>query len=410
MKTVYTFILIFALLLTGCNMRATATTAPVNNTIPANGTAVQVQNTAQPQAEQPTTSTTDSHTHTDLTKLPIGDGHVSTSPVAGSVWSCQTQFNANAGGASTNGPWMHSDGTFDLTAKPSVDGAISWPSQFTITLNGSSRTIQGNDLPEHATGQYPIATSDDAYGYDRNPNSIQSQTVQINLPAIPQLAAQPSCVPMGQIGVLLTGSYFFNALDGPGRDAVAHEIQDNCQGHPEQTGAYHYHSLTNCVPDSGSGHSALVGYALDGFGIYGYRGEDGKDLTNADLDACHGHTHEIEWDGKKVTMYHYHATHEYPYTIGCFMGTPITTQQAGGAKQTQPAQNDSCRPDLTKAAAALNISVEALRDALGQPAPGQRPDFSAAAGKLGITAEALETAMQQARPTGCAPPIDGPKP
>ncbi|HAJ61709.1 MAG TPA: hypothetical protein DCP31_22720 [Cyanobacteria bacterium UBA8543] len=60
---------------------------------------------------------------------------------------------------------------------------------------------------------------------------------------------------------------------------------------------------------------------MDGFGIYGHRGEGGKVLTNADLDACHGHTHPIEWDGKQVNLYHYHATWEYPYTVGCYRGT-----------------------------------------------------------------------------------------
>lgn len=404
MKTIYTTLLIVALLMmTGCSL-------PIP---PAASTASSAQSNP-PADNNAAGAVADSAASTDLTHLPLGDGHRSTSPVVGSVWSCQTQFNSNAGGAFTDGPWIKSDGTFDLTAKPSVDGAITWPSQFTIRLNGASRTIQGNDLPDHATGQYPIASTDDAYQYDRNPNTIQSQTIQINLPANPQLAAQPSCLPMGQIGVLLSGAYFFNALDGPGRDAVAHEIQDGCQGHPEQSGSYHYHNLSNCISDPGTGHSGLVGYALDGFGIFGYRGEDGHDLTNADLDACHGHTHEIDWDGQKVVMYHYHATHEYPYTVGCFMGTPVKTQQSGPGmnteNQTQPAQNgqtgqnDTCRPDLTKAAAALNITVEALQAALGEPTPGQRPDFTAAASQLGITAQALQTAMQQARPANCAPP------
>ncbi|MFN8426725.1 MAG: hypothetical protein U0X87_10785 [Anaerolineales bacterium] len=36
-----------------------------------------------------------------------------------------------------------------------------------------------------------------------------------------------------------------------------------------------------------------MGYAFDGFGIFGYYGEDGSELTNADLDECHGHTHVI---------------------------------------------------------------------------------------------------------------------
>ena len=68
-------------------------------------------------------------------------------------------------------------------------------------------------------------------------------------------------------------------------------------------------------PDRGS-------VATDGFGIYGNRGETGAALMNADLDACHGHTHAILWDGVMVMMYHYHATKEYPYTLGCYRGTP----------------------------------------------------------------------------------------
>ena len=127
--------------------------------------------------------------------------------------------------------------------------------------------------------------------------------------------------------MLLTGSPVFNAVDAGGRDAVAHELQDGCQGHPEIRGQYHYHNLTSCIADPGTGHSALVGYAFDGFGIYGTRGEDGKQLTNAALDECHGHTHAIEWDGRSVVMYHYHATAEYPYTVGCARGTVVRPGQ-----------------------------------------------------------------------------------
>ena len=44
-------------------------------------------------------------------------------------------------------------------------------------------------------------------------------------------------------------------------------------------------------------------------------------LSSADLDACHGRTSEVTWDGKKVTMYHYVATLDFPYTIGCLKGS-----------------------------------------------------------------------------------------
>ena len=72
-----------------------------------------------------------------------------------------------------------------------------------------------------------------------------------------------------------------------------------------------------------SGNNQLVGYALDGFGIYSMYDANGMEITNADLDACHGTTSEVMWNGNLVNMYHYVLTQEYPYTIGCFMGTPV---------------------------------------------------------------------------------------
>lgn len=32
----------------------------------------------------------------------------------------------------------------------------------------------------------------------------------------------------------------FNAFDAQGRDATAYEIQDRCNGHPQQSGSYSY--------------------------------------------------------------------------------------------------------------------------------------------------------------------------
>jgi YHYH protein len=261
-----------------------------------------------------------------LNHIPIGDGRISTRPKVGSVWSCRTRFG-RSGGAHASGAWIHGDGTYDLMAKPTVDGAVQWPSQFQMKQDQTIRSIDGNRLPNDPTGEFPVSPSDDAYAFDRNPNTITPATYHMLLPTNPEVAESPSCLPLGEVGVLVNGGYFFNALDARGEDAVAHEMQDSCQGHPERTGTYHYHSVTTCLDkqDTGSGHSALMGYALDGFGIYGHRGETGKWLTNADLDVCHGHTHPIEWDQKSVNLYHYHATWEYPYTIGCYRGQPVSS-------------------------------------------------------------------------------------
>ncbi len=271
-------------------------------------------------------SDTEHHSDVDLTHLELGNGKASTSPQVGYVYSCM-QFN-NVGD-SANGSWFNGDGTWDATRKLTVDGSVTWPGSFTISIQGDQRVFTSNDLPDHPTGIYPISPSDDAYQFDRNPGSISAQSITLSFPANPVLAAQPNCVG-GEIGIMLSGVVIFNAFDADGRDAPANEIQDDCDGHPQNTGIYHYHSLSDCLEDTTGGHSAIMGYAFDGYGIYGYYGEDGAELTNEDLDECHGHTHAIEWDGQTVEMYHYHATHQFPYVVGCFHGTSSQRGPIGG--------------------------------------------------------------------------------
>ena len=80
-----------------------------------------------------------------------------------------------------------------------------------------------------------------------------------------------------------------------------------------------------------------VGVALDGYPIYGPRGPGGRLYANADLDACHGLTSTVTLGGKRVRMYHYVATLEYPYSIGCFRGTPIRVTGANPQRPPGPA-------------------------------------------------------------------------
>ncbi len=262
----------------------------------------------------------------DIHRLPLGDGKVSDAPRPGYVFSCQQRFPANARGAQRNGPWIHG-GTWDLTQKLSVEGRVAWPdAMFAIRLVEDQRVVTrllaGNGLPVGTpTGTFPVARTDPAFQIDRNPNSIRTQQVMLTLPRDPVAAAAPSCVPMGMIGIALNGVAIFNALDAGGRDAVAHEVQDVCSGHPEMRGQYHYHGPSACLPDQ-DGREVLVGYAIDGFGIYSMRAADGRELTNADLDECHGRVSEVDWDGRRAAIYHYVVTREYPYTVGCFRGAP----------------------------------------------------------------------------------------
>jgi len=255
--------------------------------------------------------------------IPLGDGHLTSTPTRGAVMNCQSQ--RGGGGASGPTPWIHGS-TWDSTAKPSVSGSVHWPqASYTATVSGSTRTVTIGGVPtSFATGTFPIAASDPAYTYDRNPNSIRPRTMTFVLPANPKAKTSASCLPLGPIGVSTVGVAIYDALDAENRDAVAHEMQDTCGGHPDQSGTYHLHRISPCVVAKTTGRATLVGYALDGFGIYVERDAKGALLTDAALDACHGRTSVVPWNGTRVRIYHYDATLEYPYTLGCFRGATGT--------------------------------------------------------------------------------------
>jgi hypothetical protein len=334
--------------------------------------------------------------------LPVGDGYISTSPKAGYIYSCRQHFFG--GGARHAGDWI--DGFYWYPdEKPHVGGTQEWPtSHISIGIEDGMRVIRANNLPRHATGTFPILPTDPAYQYDTNPNAISAQDILLKLPLMPKEAAQPGCVPMGMIGFTTDGVAIYNGLDAAGRDAAAHEIQDKCNGHPERNGQYHYHSNSPCLRDDDGAagkESDLIGYALDGFGIYGMHGEGGRILSNKDLDACHGRVSKVMWNGKLQDIYHYNITPEYPYIIGCFKGTPIarTAQQA---RQQQPGGHDGHndngggdphRQILESAARILGIDVQRLQKAVGPPPP----DFHRAAQELGISEDQVRQAFDAAR-------------
>ncbi len=271
-----------------------------------------------------TTASTLEATPVNVHKLPLGDDRYEVDgPRNGYVYSCITDFNG--GGAFEQGPWIDdAAATWDLSKKVSVEGRVHWDSEFTQRVSGSERELAGNGLPPQTSGTFPVEATDPAYEYDRNPNSISSYELRASLPADPERADEPSCVG-GTVGLMKNGIPLFSPFDAGGRDAVATEIQDHCDAHPEKTGQYHYHGLSTCLyRDSDESSSVLLGWALDGFGIYVERDSEGTMLSSADLDTCHGRTSAISWNGKTRRRYHYVITLDFPYTVACYRGTPIT--------------------------------------------------------------------------------------
>ena len=266
--------------------------------------------------------------------LPVGDGKVVLDgPEQGFVYLCRE--GGEGGGADVRGPWfVNGDTEYDLNLKISVQGEVTWDGTYAVEVDGDVRRVTTNDVPDdHPTGQFPVDPDDPAYEYDRNPNTISEQDLAYELDATPEVADEPSCMG-GESGVMNTGVALFNALDAGNRDAGAWEVQDSCEGHPEVTGAYHYHTLSSCIDDVSV--DTIIGWALDGFPITGPTVGEGNVLTTADLDECHGITSTLDIDGEQVTTYHYVMTQDFPYSVSCFRGTPAESPRLEGGAPAMP--------------------------------------------------------------------------
>lgn len=236
-------------------------------------------------------------------------------------------------------PWIEGDAVL-ASKMPYVEGSVSLKSEFSATITDAGRVLKGNGIPNHPIGAFPVQPGTAAYpyyaalpaeGYSSAAEiPVEPYVIDVTLPLDPQVNAEPTCVASIVTGVVTQTGGVWHLDIAPDQmlrlyDPIAALPVDQCWGHPYAK-QYHYHGYSwKCFPDQGTEgeHSPLFGYAMDGFGVFGPRGEGGKLVDNDDLDECHGHTHEIPWDGKTKEMYHYHVNNQYPYSIGCYRGTPV---------------------------------------------------------------------------------------
>ncbi len=199
------------------------------------------------------------------------------------------------------------------------------PDSVTVRFeDGKTLVVRTKGLPNHPTAMFPSP----ARATTRDPNYIQEQDATFYVPLDPK--KNPNAVamdkansnrglPMGAIGFAVNGVVFFNPFDADRQDA--HDIMDRCCGHPSPSYQYHYHKYPVCVKspfvDDGEEHSPLIGWAFDGFPIYGpyeAKGAMAKDSTDNPLNEFNVH-----FDG--VRGWHYHVTPgKFPYVIGGYWG------------------------------------------------------------------------------------------
>jgi len=146
----------------------------------------------------------------------------------------------------------------------------------TITIRGKYRHVESNGVPFHAVGQFPNRG---------NPNTIAPQHHQYRVPLHPKVAKKTT--PMGRqaFGVGINGvpfhpgtaEFWGNDRRGWNYEAITGKIDlglDDNLAHVQPTGSYHYHGvpvgllelLEKTAPKK---QMSLIGYAADGFPMYG---------------------------------------------------------------------------------------------------------------------------------------------
>lgn len=194
-----------------------------------------------------------------------------------------------------------------------------------ITVTDEHIVIRSRNLPNHPTATFP----DRWRMLDGNPSYIKEQANTHYLPLVPEVNPKAfamdaknsnQALPMGPIGVATNGVIFFNPFDHIFETDAVWRL-DRCCGHPSPQQQYHYHKYPVCVKtpwsDEGQSHSGVLGFAFDGFPVYGPYESNGllaKDDTQNPLNDFN--LHEDDQRGP-----HYHVTPgRYPHLIGGYWG------------------------------------------------------------------------------------------
>ena len=258
-----------------------------------------------------------------------------------------------------------------------ADGSsASYSETISMAQGVTKRTIVTNGCPNHesyCTGKPgPAPTCKDKGEQGSDTEAIQ-QDVNVDIPANPILKSsytpgELDCS-MGAIAYALNGIGFYSGAVGydengncPQLDVADPEAEwisfDCCTGHSDYEYAYHYHFPPSCLLAQANkaapisdGHSAQVGWAQDGFPIYGPLGPGGVEIRNCGTsgahatycqDECGGY--EGELPGVDNYKYRYYITGKvgdlntlpstpmpdseelyYPYTIRCYRGCTLSS-------------------------------------------------------------------------------------
>lgn len=249
--------------------------------------------------------------------------------------------------------------TYSASATDASDGK-TYQAALAISVSGNTCKLTSNAVPNHDFGiargfPNPFSEQDQRYTITATPKFADTPTplslqydnaIFLNGVKLDLVAAGCYGVGNGRIGC--------NDMSSPYRyDPMSPEAgfkTDEHNAHTQPDGAYHYHGNPMALFEqvNPKAPSPVIGFAADGFPIFGSYIADGASIRKAktsyqlksgtrsggpggkydgtftddweyvagsgDLDQCNG----MVQDG----VYGYVVTESYPHVLGCFMGKP----------------------------------------------------------------------------------------
>ncbi|GFE48338.1 hypothetical protein So717_00910 [Roseobacter cerasinus] len=188
----------------------------------------------------------------------------------------------------------------------------------TVTCENGAAVMSSDTYPDHEMMTGIVGTNEQvpvpAPGYDAP------------IPLTPVLGTRPQTRDAA-LGVAVNGVPIFDYTGGgemTEEDLYHHQTQhdtlqtqqlDVCGGHAGRGDDYHYHVKPVCMiaQMENAGENAIIGWAFDGFPIYGDNNPDGTAIPNGVLDVCNGQP-------DATFGYRYHTSQGAPYIVQCLMG------------------------------------------------------------------------------------------
>jgi phosphatidylethanolamine-binding protein (PEBP) family uncharacterized protein len=223
-------------------------------------------------------------------------------------------------GAAASSEETTSSGSDRCAAIQASITAAGFDDEVTVSCDGtyanlSASTYPAHDLMNGITGtneQLPVPAKDYLSPIVLSPTAIAAAESYTSRDAA--LGVAVNGVPIYDYsagGDLVIDNWVYQASE----DTTELGQLDNCGGHAGRGDDYHYHKRPTCMIESmlNKDDNPIIGWAFDGYPIYGDNAPDGTALSESDLGLCNHMSDD-------TFGYRYHTSSSAPYILMCLVG------------------------------------------------------------------------------------------